>query len=115
MLTKQQKSRSYAGFIGANDGPPEAPANTAAPTITGTAEVGEVLTAGGDTWSGVDAPAVYYQWQRDGVDIDGTWPHATYTVADADTGATITVEATAENWAGKTAVVSVGVGPIGGE
>lgn len=39
-------------------------ANTAAPTITGTAKVDSTLTAARGTWSGTPAPTYGYQWYR---------------------------------------------------
>jgi len=41
-----------------------APGNTAFPTVSGTAQVGLVLTAVNGTWTGAPAPAYSYQWQR---------------------------------------------------
>jgi len=72
--------------------PPDAPVNTAPPTISGTAVVGQTLTAEPGTWS-VDGLVFAYQWQRDGADIPGA-THATYRVANADQGASITVVVT---------------------
>ena len=66
---------------------------TGAPTISGTAQVGETLTADTSSISDDDglADAVFsYQWRADGSDIaDAT--HSTYTLADADAGKTISV------------------------
>ena len=66
---------------------------TGAPTISGTAQVGGTLTA--DTSGiadddGVDSVAFSYQWQADGADISGA-TGSTYTLADADEGAAISV------------------------
>ena len=66
---------------------------TGAPTISGTAQVGETLTA--DTSGVADADglsnaAFSYQWQADGADISGA-TGSTYTLADADEGAAISV------------------------
>ena len=75
-------------------GPPER--NTAAtgmPTISGTAQVGEALTAstsGVSDADGLDDARFAYQWIRAGADIGGA-TGATYTVVDADEGTRLTV------------------------
>jgi hypothetical protein len=79
-----------------------APVNSVAPVITGTAEVGEVLSASTGTWSGV--PSSYaYQWQRnDGggwVSIGGA-TSSTYEVVEADEECTLRVGGIASNAAG---------------
>ena len=66
---------------------------TGAPTISGTAQVGGTLTA--DTSGVADADglsnaAFSYQWQAGGADISGA-TGSTYTLADADEGAAISV------------------------
>ena len=66
---------------------------TGAPSITGTAQVGETLTA--DTSGiadddGLTKAAFSYQWRADGADISGA-TDSTYTLADADEGAAISV------------------------
>ena len=68
-------------------------APTGLPTISGTARVGETLTA--DTSGIADADgltnvAYSYQWQADGADISGATGSA-YTLVDADEGRTIRV------------------------
>ena len=74
----------------------EAKANTPAtgtPNISGTAQVGETLTAdlsGIADEDGVTNAAYTYQWQADGADISGATSD-TYTLADADIGRTIKV------------------------
>ena len=67
---------------------------TGAPTISGTAQVGETLTA--DTSGiadddGLDNASFSYQWQADGADIPGA-TDSTYTLADADEGKAISVK-----------------------
>jgi hypothetical protein len=42
------------------------PVNVSPPTITGTAEVGQTLTAQTGSWSGPGTPTYSYQWQRCG-------------------------------------------------
>jgi subtilisin family serine protease len=73
--------------------PPDAPVNTAPPTISGTPAVGQTLTASPGTWS-VDGLTFAYQWQKAGADIVGA-TGATYQVADDDQGASIAVVVTA--------------------
>ena len=71
---------------------PNTPA-TGAPTITGTAQVGETLTAdtsGIADEDGLSNAGSAYQWQADGADIPGA-TDSTYTLTDADEGNTIRV------------------------
>ncbi|MDY0912829.1 hypothetical protein [Rathayibacter festucae] len=64
----------------------------ATPTITGTAKVGQTLTAVPGTWS--PAPvALSYQWKRGGTAISGA-TSATYKAVSADAGKAITVTVT---------------------
>ncbi|NQX05345.1 hypothetical protein HQQ82_12415 [Rathayibacter sp. VKM Ac-2856] len=64
----------------------------ATPTITGTAKVGQTLTAVPGTWS--PAPvALSYQWKRGGTAISGA-TSATYKTVSADAGKAITVTVT---------------------
>jgi len=61
-------------------------------TISGTATEDETLTASHDLADGDGLGAVTYQWQRDGSDISGA-TGGTYTLTQADVGASITVMA----------------------
>jgi subtilisin family serine protease/fibronectin type 3 domain-containing protein len=87
-----------------------APLNTAAPTITGTAKVGQMLTASTGTWT--ESPTSYaYQWQR--CDTTGTIclpienaTARTYTVSSADIGSTLLVAVSASNANGPSAPAS---------
>jgi hypothetical protein len=88
-----------------------APVNTAAPSISGTPQVGQVLTANSGTWTSDTTPTYTYQWQ--GCDAAGNnctsitgATAATYTVASADVGKTIRVGVTATNPSGSTSAVS---------
>ena len=66
---------------------------TGQPTISGTAQVGETLTAdtsGIADGDGLTSVAYLYQWLADGADIAGATATA-YTLADADAGAAIKV------------------------
>lgn len=86
-----------------------APTNTTAPSITGTATVGETLTAVAGTWTG--SPTVTRQWLRGGTEISGA-TGTTYLLVAADEGATITVQETATNAGGSADATSAGVGPV---
>lgn len=83
---------------------PEVPVNDTPPAITGTAEVGETLTATPGDWSGVPAPTLSYQWFRDD-GVDDPVPIAgatatTYEVDAADLDCTLFVRETATNASG---------------
>ena len=72
---------------------PNSPA-TGAPAISGTAQVGETLTAntsGISDEDGLDDVSFTYQWTGDGEDIAGA-TNATYTPVAADEGKTISVQ-----------------------
>ncbi|MBE1875889.1 S8 family serine peptidase [Myceligenerans pegani] len=60
------------------------------PSVTGTAKVGETLTAVADGAAWSPAASLDYQWRRDGTMISGA-TNTTYQVQPADAGAEITV------------------------
>jgi len=98
------------------------PANTTAPTITGTPKVGETLTAQNGTWSN-NPTAFQYQWQR--CDANGAGcaniggaTAKTYLLTAADAGHTMRVRVTGINAEGavnarsaQTAVVTPSAAP----
>ena len=101
---------------------PNTPA-TGQPAITGTAQVGETLTAdtsGIADADGLDNAAFAYQWVADDADIDGA-TNPTYTLADSEEGKTVKVRATFTDDAGyeealtseATAAVTYAAGPPG--
>jgi hypothetical protein len=81
-----------------------APRNTARPSLSGTAVVGETLTADPGTWTG-GVRSFAYQWQRctgaglNCIDIDGA-NGKTYGVRTLDVGFTVRVKVKATNLAG---------------
>jgi GH25 family lysozyme M1 (1,4-beta-N-acetylmuramidase) len=84
------------------------PAATSAPTVAGTAVVGQSLTSSVGTWTG--APSSFaYQWRRCGatgvqcVAIVGA-TGATYTLTPDDIGATVSLVVTATGKGGSTSV-----------
>lgn len=89
------------------------PVNTAAPTISGTPQVGQTLTANNGSWTSTNgSPIVFgYQWQvcnaqgQQCVDIPGA-TQQTYQVQQSDVGDTIRVVVTATNSIGSTSVSS---------
>ncbi|WP_406871616.1 hypothetical protein WHT83_14950 [Aminobacter sp. P9b] len=111
MRSKAQHKRSYAGFVGAQGGAPVAPANTVAPSITGTAQVGQTLTAANGTWTGREAPSLVRAWKANGVAIPGATA-ATYVPVVGDVGKTITVTVTATNWKGSASATSAATAAV---
>jgi hypothetical protein len=89
-----------------------APASTAPPTISGTPQEGQTLTASNGTWSGTTPMTFTYQWQRcdangaNCADISGA-TSATYTLTSADVGKTIRVSVKSTNAAGNNTATSV--------
>ncbi|HEU5243649.1 MAG TPA: LamG-like jellyroll fold domain-containing protein, partial [Gaiellaceae bacterium] len=91
--------------------PPVPAANTSPPTITGTAQDGQIQTADPGNWTGTQPISYAYQWQR--CDSSGANCNsiagataATYPAASADVGATLEVLVTATNAAGSTPATS---------
>jgi hypothetical protein len=84
------------------------PANTGAPTISGTAQLGQTLSCSTGSWTGNPAPSFSYQWLRDGSAIGGA-AGSTYAVQAADQGHTLACEVIASNSAGKQAATSLEV------
>ena len=78
---------------------PEPPQNspaTGAPTITGTAQVGETLaadTSGISDADGLNGASFSYQWVADDSDIAGA-THSTYTLTSSEQGQTVQVRVT---------------------
>jgi Ca2+-binding RTX toxin-like protein len=100
-----------AGTTGPPAGSPK-PANTARPTIAGTATVGVSLLAAKGSWSGKSPMAYHYAWQRCDALGSGCRPiktahKATYVVRAVDLGYTIRVAVTASNKSGKATALSV--------
>jgi lysophospholipase L1-like esterase len=87
-----------------------APVNKVAPAITGTATVGNVLTASLGNWVG--APTSFtYQWKRGGTNISSATA-STYTLVSADLGNTITVIVTGTGEAGSASATSAATATV---
>ena len=81
------------GPVAEEEKAPENSQATGAPGITGTAQVGETLTAdtsGIADEDGLDKAVFAYRWQSDSADISGA-TDATYTLADSDEGKAVSV------------------------
>jgi len=96
---------------------PSAPANTALPTISGTATAPQTLTASNGTWTGSPTPTYSYKWKRASssggsyADIASA-TNSTYVLTDSDVGQFIKVEVTATNSQGSSAALSNAAGAI---
>ncbi|WAX93196.1 phage tail protein [Aminobacter sp. NyZ550] len=86
-----------------------APSNVLLPSIAGTAQVGQVLTAIEGSWNG--SPVFTYQWKKGGVNI-GAATAKTYTPVVGDIGATITVAITGTNTTGSATATSGGTADV---
>lgn len=88
-----------------------APLNTAAPAISGTARVGETVTAANGSWSGSPPISYAYQWQtcdsggNNCQNISGQTAQ-TYTIQSSDAGSTLRVSVKATNAGGSATALS---------
>jgi hypothetical protein len=90
---------------------PTPPSWTSSPTISGTAQQGQTLSASTGTWSGTQPLTYAYQWRR--CDSSGGSCSAisaatgsAYALAQADVGSTLRVAVTAGNTAGSATTTS---------
>ncbi len=89
------------GLTAAHIGAALTPQSATAPTVTGTPQAGQTLTASPGTWT-VTPTSTAYQWQRcdqtgaNCVDIEGATTN-TYAVQQSDGGFTLRVNVTATN------------------
>jgi microcystin-dependent protein len=96
---------------------PVAPSNTAAPAVSGTAQVGQVLSSNTGSWNGTPTITYSYHWQTSANGSSG-WTNissatsATYTAESTDAGNYLRVEVTATNGAGSTFVDSAATGQV---
>lgn len=87
-----------------------APANTVLPVISGTAQVGQTLTASQGTWTG--SPTGFaFQWLSNGSPISGA-ASSTYVPVTGNVGVMLSVTVTATNGIGSTPATSASVGPV---
>ena len=103
---------SGGGSSGGGSAPetPVAPAIGSA-TISGTARVGQVLTAGSTGVTGTPTPSLTYQWKDDGVDIAGA-TSSTLTLTVTQLGGVITVVVTATNATSAASATSTGTAAV---
>jgi hypothetical protein len=98
--------------------PSSQPANTSPPTISGTAQVGQTLTASPGSWTGAQPITYAYQWQR--CDSSGASCSAisgatqpAYTVVSHDLDSTLVVVVTASNSSGSATASSAPTAVVG--
>jgi RHS repeat-associated protein len=103
---------TQTGLVGAL-----APANTALPTISGTARQGQALTVTNGTWTGSPTISYTYQWRRcaaDGTGCSdlGSATTASYTAVAGDVGHALRAVVTATNSASSVAATAAATAAI---
>lgn len=84
---------------------PAPPVNTAAPVISGTPIVPDILSVSTGSWTGYPFPTFTYQWQRDASNIGGATA-SLYTLTTADAPHNLSCIVTGTNASGTVAVAS---------
>lgn len=96
----------------------EPPAASSLPSISGNAQVSQILTASQGSWSGDEPISYSYQWQRSSNET--TWSDITgatqqsYILTEADSGKYIRVRVTATNDVQSTSALTASAGPVAG-
>lgn len=95
---------------------PAAPVNVVLPSLTGTGEVGTVVTCNKGVWTGVPTPTYTYDFKVGGISVQ-TGTSNTYTVNVSDDGKVITCEVTATNSEGSASAttsnsITAGTAPV---
>ena len=104
---------AIAGRVEVGDAAPQvAPRNEAPPTITGTPQEGQALTAATGRWSGTEPITYAFAWRRcdengGSCSAIGGANERTYTLRKVDVGNTLRVRVTARNADGDAAATSV--------
>jgi len=98
---------------------PQAPANTAPPTISGTPQLGQTLTANPGSWTGPQPITFTYQWLRCDQFGGGCFTlngstNQTYLLTSADVGHSLRVRVKARNQFGTTAATTVPTAVVSG-
>lgn len=112
VLKTNKENALYAVGLNKDGGVPETyprPMFQGVPTISGTKQVGQTLTATPPTI--IDDDTLAYQWARDGVDIGGATAN-TRVLAGPDQGKKMTVRVTATNEHGSTSATSAETVPV---
>jgi len=96
------------------------PVATTAPTMTGVARVGSVLTGAAGTWDGVPAPTLTLAWQRCNAAGAGCAPIrgatvSTYRATAADRGSTLRFAVTGANTFGSTTAATAPTARVQGK
>src|SRR5919201_1067295 len=98
--------------------PPSPPSATSAPTISGTPQQGQTLSASTGSWSGTTPISYAYQWQRCNSSGGSCTPVAgatasSYLLVSADVGSTMRVSVTGINSAGSATASSAATAVVG--
>jgi Concanavalin A-like lectin/glucanases superfamily len=102
---------------GAATAPASPPANSLAPTVSGTPQAGKTLSASSGNWTGTQPIAYSYQWRRcdssgaNCADIAGA-TGASYTATASDVGSRLLAAVTATNSAGQSTASSAPTGVV---
>ncbi len=94
-----------------------APALTSPPTVSGSAQAGQTLSAAQGTWSGSEPISYAYQWQTCNTAGSECQPIAgatstTYTLPSSEAGSTIRVSVTASNTHGQASALSAATATV---